>query len=319
MTISQCKSISNNSPQHATPALLWVSLLLATPSVSAFSASGTTHCTTSALRIRLPADRVRHATTDTLLYLHRDTSSEESGGQRSGGREQSRTKQNNWRQHLFPQDDHMTGSDQDKVDEYLAFLDKRYHRLHESKQPSKVQFSIRNWLTGDAGVTTDIDAINAQENALFVLGVAELASDRLLQNLQINVQLEKEKAAKQAAEAHNGVINAQFCISSILDDSLVTKTTTATLIEAGSTVISRIGARRAAFVSFQNRQIDRALRFVVKAATVGPIKVASVIWKFGGGQKSIALTLSLLTTALFLLVPLAQAVAKAVIECNQSA
>jgi hypothetical protein len=200
-------------------------------------------------------------------------------------------------------------SDQDRVDEYLEFLDKRYRRLHDdSPKAAKNQFSALNWLRGGAtDVDTEMISDDQHDNALFVLGVSELASERLLQNLHINLQQEKDAAATQGAANAANVIDVTFAHSSPV------------LVQAGTSVLARIGAARAAFIAFQNRQLERVLRVSAKAVTVGPVKVASAIWNHGGGKQSIAFTLSVLTTVLLLSVPLVQAIMKTVIAGQNSA
>jgi hypothetical protein len=197
-------------------------------------------------------------------------------------------------------------NDQARVDEYLEFLDKRYRRLHDdSPKAAKNQFSALNWLrSGSTDVDTEETSDDQHDNALFVLGVSELASERLLQNLHINLLQEKDADAKQ-----QGAANAANFID----------VTSPVLVQAGTSVLARIGAARAAFIAFQNHQLERALRISAKAFTVGPVKVASAIWNHGGGKQSIAFTLSVLTSLLILSVPLVQAIVKTVFAGQNSA
>lgn len=87
--------------------------------------------------------------------------------------------------------------EQDNVDAYLEFLDKRYRRLHcddtkDDKSSSQQRlgskksksFSAIDWLT--AGGNDNTNAVTTsqeqqEEDALYVLGVAGLASQKLLQ------------------------------------------------------------------------------------------------------------------------------------------
>jgi hypothetical protein len=88
--------------------------------------------------------------------------------------------------------------EQENVDAYLEFLDKRYRRLHsddkeEEQAKSKQQdssaskkrksFSAMDWLANGGSNNSDIvsSTTEQQEDALYVLGVAGLASQKLLQ------------------------------------------------------------------------------------------------------------------------------------------
>lgn len=72
--------------------------------------------------------------------------------------------------------------EQQNVDEYLEFLDKRYHRLHDVNfSLSKPKpFSAWDWLM-DNNESHDLQRV---DDALFVLGVSQLASERLRKDNQ---------------------------------------------------------------------------------------------------------------------------------------
>lgn len=89
--------------------------------------------------------------------------------------------------------------EQDNVDAYLEFLDRRYRRLHsndeneqkaQSKQSASLvsmkgkPFSAMDWLTSGGNNNANIETTTSQQqqqDALYVLGVAGLASQKLLQ------------------------------------------------------------------------------------------------------------------------------------------
>lgn len=297
---------------HAASSFLLVTLLLSVSSILAFPV--TNSLTSRSHLSNGQTDKKSHSSNQARRF-YRETLGDDPEDRHDGdnlGADLVRTKRNDWRQHLFPSSGLFPVTDQDKVDEYLEFLDKRYHRLYDSNKSTKKQFAALNWLMGDADVTnTDSNDVDQYENALFVLGVAELASDRLLQNLQIRVQQEKEQAVNEAS----GVIDS---LSTSVDVSIKTKIAAENLIQAGSTVLSRISASRAALIGFQERQLARAFRFSFQTIAVGPVKAFSAIWNFGGGKKSITLTLSVLTAILVFLGPLLQAVVKNLIVSKQS-
>ena len=62
-----------------------------------------------------------------------------------------------------------------KVDEYLEFLDKRYNRMRGNDAPQQNALPIMKWLRAEDHHEED------HSNSLYALGVAGLASERLLQ------------------------------------------------------------------------------------------------------------------------------------------
>lgn len=86
-------------------------------------------------------------------------------------------------------------SDQENVDEYLEFLDRRYHRLREDDDEATA-FSSRfswNWLFDNDNKEHPDSHQNQGNNSLYALGVAELASEKLLQKHQISVGAARRK------------------------------------------------------------------------------------------------------------------------------
>lgn len=90
---------------------------------------------------------------------------------------------------LFPSNRRQV-SEQDGVDEYLEFLDRRYNRLRVDEiESSPVRISAWGWLMDDNNKPHPItEKMRKQKNdALYALGVAELASEKLLQKHQISI------------------------------------------------------------------------------------------------------------------------------------
>mmetsp|Transcript_9975 Transcript_9975/g.15324 ORF Transcript_9975/g.15324 Transcript_9975/m.15324 type:complete len:230 (-) Transcript_9975:174-863(-) len=84
-------------------------------------------------------------------------------------------------------------SQQESVDEYLEFLDHRYNRLRiDEEEPSPTRFSVWGWFTMDSNNKRYSGAQDKQQNdALYDLGIAELALQRLLEkhHLSLNAML----------------------------------------------------------------------------------------------------------------------------------
>jgi len=208
--------------------------------------------------------------------------------------------------------------EQQVVDEYLEFLDKRYKRLHEKErkkpEPAPKKFSALGWLTADKS-----DLISQQEeDALYVLGVAELASERLLQKHHTALQQHKRKEPIQEIEKEQKVvIDAVVETETVDDDTVVAKVESsearkalmfATLAEAGRKVLKSVSVRRKALIAFQEKQVVAALLLAFKTALDAPIKATKLFWNLGGGKRTIALTASAFITAFLVVRPVAQAV-----------
>ena len=82
---------------------------------------------------------------------------------------------------------------QNQVDEYLEWLDRRYNRIHSDESESSSK-SAWDWLMNSPSNKNQEDQSN-HEDALHVLGLAELASDRLLQKHPLPLQEEPKTSA----------------------------------------------------------------------------------------------------------------------------
>jgi hypothetical protein len=185
------------------------------------------------------------------------------------------------------------------VDQYLEFLDKRYHRLHDDDhtvaqkpEPTK-KFSAWEWLMDSPEANSSVEEqLRREEDALYILGVAELASQQLLQKHQLADKVQPRRIKPQ--------------VEPVLDAAVVVdepKTRAEKLVEAGSSVLKRLGAKRRALVECQSRQLKNAFRFTARTVATGPVKATAALWNHGGGKKTVGLTASLLVAAFFVLRP----------------
>ena len=202
-------------------------------------------------------------------------------------------------------------AEQRKVDDYLEFLDKRYHRLHDVKEsrvvlkPAKA-FPVWDWLMDTSDRESSYDAKQSQDDALFVLGVAELASTRLLQKHHIPVE----------------AVLSQPAIDTVAYTVPVKSTTRSGLFGPAPTLVSssivdQMRARRRSLIVFQEKQLKRLIAFSVMLVVNAPSKLTHMtkaIWNHGGGKKTIALSLSMLTACFFLLRPVVNGVAGILFE-----
>jgi hypothetical protein len=82
------------------------------------------------------------------------------------------------------------------LDKYLQSIDRRYHRLHDDDKEGSIHWTW-NWLMTGAADPTNNNS-NDPQDALCVLGLVELASDKLLKQHRLPVttpvprQIEKQ-------------------------------------------------------------------------------------------------------------------------------
>lgn len=191
--------------------------------------------------------------------------------------------------------------DEQAVDEYLEFLDRRYRRLHADETRNdqlKAGFSAWNWLKQDQ--VTDVissEQTQKQEDALYVLGVAGLASKRLLQKHQISA----EDAQQKMEAAEMPMVDVQAPI-----ESMVPSTKSAFLLNEASHVLACVAQTRKSLHQFQSDK----LRSAVLLAKHGPGKLAKKVWQLGGGKYTVRRTLSTVVLLTFIVArPLAQLIA----------
>ena len=176
------------------------------------------------------------------------------------------------------------------ADDYLEFLDKRYNRILNDEEPQESKgFPVLNWLyqTGSADASSQKN--NHEEDALYVLGVANLASKKLLQKHHL---LPEEDALDTKA-------------TPVMDAEIVGPAPVAKV----SLLFRQVAHRREIFLRSQMRYTRLALAFAVRQALTGPIKAARKLYAMGGGRKSVALTLAALAAVSFLLRPVVQVAA----------
>jgi hypothetical protein len=208
--------------------------------------------------------------------------------------------------------------EQEAVDEYLEFLDKRYKRLHENEkkmaEPAPKKFSALKWLTGDEN---DLVSQQEQEDALHVLGVAGLASERLLQKHQATLQQHKRRETVQEKKESPVVIDA--VIEDVSQD-VVVKTSPenrhALLLVTLRSVLKGISDRRKALISFQEKKLLSAMSLTLKAASKAPVKAGRALWNLGGGKKTVALTASVVFASFLVIRPVAHAMLREASHSN---
>lgn len=179
------------------------------------------------------------------------------------------------------------------VDDYLEFLDRRYHRLHDKQATKVVTFSALNWLAEKQTVTAD-----EQADALYVLGLAGLASDRLLEKHHIPVTRDQKAASKGSVVVEAEVVETP-------PSDLVMRSSP--IVSLPTEVLRKIGVCRRKLIAIQGRQLRAAVRFLIKTMITLPGTAVRAAWDFGGGKKTLTLTCWALITAVVIVRPVVQA------------
>lgn len=211
-----------------------------------------------------------------------------------------------------------------EVDEYLEFLDRRYNRMHKSDNNartthySKKQFPVLTWLFHENSGSIANNEDENHDNALYALGVAGLASERLLQ--KHGVALHKHSIVHPAAIANNNengvVVEVEHSNSHRMPLPLLNK------IVAAFTATWIYHTHRQVMVRQRLlfRALSRKTRQVAASALASlPESTAALVkalWKAGGGKHSIKLAAA---TLCFLLLYIAKPLVKGVLSTSTSA
>ena len=243
----------------------------------------------------------------TVLSHRRDPSMSSRLHYRDGSDESDEASRFGWLNTIFASSQQADeDSEQQFVDEYLEFLDRRYRRLHnEEGEESPKPFSALNWLK--QGSTSRNDALatpQQQEDALFVLGVAGLASRKLLQRHHLHM------------DADSAVVGSHVSTMEVLDADISESGPVRVLIRNFLVPMMRVlyvaQRRKDIFIRNQMRQMRKfvagALRITGKTVAEGPLNAARAVIEIGGGKKTIAMTFTTLATMLILLRPILKAV-----------
>lgn len=217
-------------------------------------------------------------------------------------------------------------SDEEQA-KYLEFLDRRYRRLHsdeeeerqqlkrslQQQQPQSKTFSALDWLyNGSGSGGSSITVTNTreeQENAMYVLGVAGLASKEVLQ---------REAEAAAAARSNNyyhaptpietaSPLEQQDAVVIDYDDDFPISQQLRPFVEAlrlvqRRKVLAERAIQRLALSSFA--RVANAV--IVRPVSRGPAFVVSSLLEACGGKRNILRTISWAYAAFLLFRPLLQ-------------
>jgi hypothetical protein len=235
-------------------------------------------------------------------------------------------------------------SQQETVDAYLEFLDRRYRRLHSDEEEARkrkqdeitpsasssnskpIPFSAMDWLmNGSSSSATMEEEQRKQEDALYVLGVAGLASQKLLQKHHLQTtssstppavgggttQKKSSSTPENVIEVHAEATVEEEGTSINAASQLIIKKVLVPLIRAvyivqrrKELIVQRIQSKVGGVVSIA---AQRVVHPVARRIRQGPKAVLVSLLEIGGGKRNIAFTLACAYATVVLLQPILQA------------
>lgn len=188
-----------------------------------------------------------------------------------------------------------SGNDQQEVvDDYLEFLDKRYQRLNEVDKKES-QFNAFSWLKQGQNLSED-----PRKDALYILGVADMASQKLLQKHKSKSKMiSYVHSEKLREDAKKNFDSSPVITVPALENShpAVSKMTTALCAVANA-----VQRRRELLLRWQSLYLRTLGAFLRRSLSIIPV-AAQAVWRMGGGKMSIALTLAAGATLSIMLRP----------------
>ena len=174
-----------------------------------------------------------------------------------------------------------------KVDEYLEFLDKRYNRMRgiDGPQHKRKPFNMLKWLSHEDH--TD-HTEEAESNALYALGVAGLASERLLQKQ--GVSLTKCSIVQPASDDDSIVVDCESSPdtpSSLEGMPLLLNKIFATLTAKAIMLHRQVSARRRWMLKVLSQKSETAGKAALAAIPRASSNFVRTLVKAGGGERNL--------------------------------
>lgn len=191
----------------------------------------------------------------------------------------------------FLESDTSTGQ-QDVVDDYLKFLDKRYNNLHNSEKKREPTLSVWKWLTNGADTEEssewNVPRVDAHEDSLYVLGVANLASRKLLQKHQTTSKHLRDVINKTVVEENQKVTP----IPELVNYNEVSSTKIFSSTKSLSPLLARVTVFRRMLLQYQTFKMREMIAKIALGIRFGVPRVAKLLFELGGGKRMVALTLT---------------------------
>ena len=167
--------------------------------------------------------------------------------------------------------------------------------MHEDDKVA--DFNAWNWLGmgGDKKHTAGLTVLQQEENALYVLGVAGLASKKLLQKHHL-VSSDQLRAEAEKERDTDGTVLVE-CVATD-DDHEKTSTKRTKMVQLARGAVQSLSTARRTLHECQSRQLRTAAHAVVRA----PVALGRRLFQLGGGQTTVGLTATLAVALVFVLV-----------------
>jgi hypothetical protein len=212
--------------------------------------------------------------------------------------------------------------EQENVDAYLEFLDRRYRRIHsDDEKETKVQsdtksFSAMDWLTSKSSETdsTTLEQ-QQQQDALYVLGVAGLASQKLLQKHHLLTTNQAKLTSAESSAAMDKVVELKELIDDAIEVNDPSKSLK-TMINHAVVNNVLLPVLRVVYLAQRQKQLfvnmfQRGLMQLVSKATdglkdtlsQGPRSVLNAVLTICGGKRNILRTMAVGYATLILFRP----------------
>jgi hypothetical protein len=191
-------------------------------------------------------------------------------------------------------------SSQTIVDEYLEFLERRYHRLHDEDEEPPT-FSVLNWLKHEPV------ALQTNTDVLYSLGVAGLASERLLTKYQSSVFKTLVSRKKEAAEASTVVVATN--VHDTKPRTAAIAMLSVVFAQHVAPTIHALVRQRKALLRFQAQKLAAVAAVLGKTLATIPKLATRSLWNLSGGQQNVARTFTFVAMVAFVfLKPVAEVI-----------
>jgi hypothetical protein len=208
-----------------------------------------------------------------------------------------------WWSNLFQPAAEVDEDEQVVVDQYLEFLDRRYKRL---KKKEDKPFSAMDWLLqGSPNRNEPLTLEQQKEDALYVLGVAGLASQRLLQKHHLEHMKQEPSFAP-----------VQFDTSAAVDVTVTPEPSKLTVIAIKALrsvlkVLYIVQYRRQLVLGNAAQKLSAfgkaMIKSFAKTLVQGPVDAAKWFLEIGGGKKTMLMTFTVVSAVVLLLDPIVKA------------
>jgi len=231
--------------------------------------------------------------------------------------------------------------EQENVDAYLEFLDRRYRRLHcdDAKEGGKSRlkqndppvskvkgFSALDWLTNGGKNASILTSTRDQEaDALYILGVAGLASQKLLQKHHLptatNLSIEPRMISRDIScnQTSIFVTETKLQLEDYFNSTIEVRDTKSIHVKMNHIVVKKlllpivrsiylVRRWKQAFSKIVRREVAGVADYLSHKLSEGPNFILNTLLNIVGGKQNILHTVAIGYTVVFLFRPLLRTV-----------